>query len=98
MLCIRGTDALGDGDIMFGGDVELWQKFANSLRLRLAMRISGVSSALAKSTVEEVLGNPSKYPVMESNDDNAFLWPGASPYEEPWYTDSKPVTTMGSVT
>ncbi|HNZ69609.1 MAG: SusD/RagB family nutrient-binding outer membrane lipoprotein [Prolixibacteraceae bacterium] len=85
-----GTDALGDGDIMFGGDVELWQKFANSLRLRLAMRISGVSSALAKSTVEEVLGNPSKYPVMESNDDNAFFWwPGASPYEEPWYTDSK---------
>lgn len=84
------VEGLGDGDVLFGGDVVLWQKFTNSLRLRLAMRISGVNSGLAKSTVEEIMGNPSKYPIMESNDDNAFFWwPGSSPYEEPWYTDSK---------
>ena len=44
------------------------------MRLRLAMRISEVSPALAKETVEEVMGNPTKYPIMESNDDNAFFW------------------------
>jgi hypothetical protein len=60
------------------------------LRLRLAIRISGVNNTLAKSTIEEVLGNPTKYPIMGNNDDNAmFWWPGASPYEEPWYVDSK---------
>jgi len=81
---------LGDGDILFDGDIEKWQKFGNSLRLRLAMRISGVSETLAKSTVAEVLGSSATYPVMESNDDNAFFWwPGSDPYEEPWYTDSK---------
>lgn len=89
-------DALGDGDVLFWGDVELWQKFTNSLRLRLAMRISGVNNGLAKSTVEEIMGNPSKYPIMESNDDNAFFWwPGSAPYEEPWYADSKDVMITG---
>lgn len=90
LLASGSNDVLGAGDILFNGDVTKWQKFANSMRLRLAMRISGVSPALAKSTVETVLGNPTKYPVMASNNDKAFLnWPGVSPYEEPWYVDSK---------
>lgn len=89
-LLASGTDALGDGDLLFGGDTEKWQKFANSLRLRLAMRISGVNSALAKSTVETIMGNQAANPIMESNDDNAFFWwPGVNPYEEPWMVDAK---------
>ena len=60
--------------MLFGGDIEKWQRYCNSMRLRLAMRISEVSPALAKETVEEVMGNPTKYPIMESNDDNAFFW------------------------
>ena len=58
-----------EGDILFDGDLNKWQRFCNSLRLRLAIRISGVDAALAKSTIEEVLGNPDKYPIMEDNDD-----------------------------
>ena len=69
-----GDDDVATGDLLFGGDVMKWRKYCNSLRLRLAIRISGVDAALAKSTIEEVLGNPSKYPIMESNDDNAFFW------------------------
>ena len=89
-LLATETDALGDGDILFSGDVKKWQKFANSLRLRLAMRISGINSALAKSTVETIMGNKAANPIMESNDDNAFFWwPGVNPYEEPWMVDSK---------
>lgn len=67
------TDAI-NGDLLFNGDVKKWQKYVNSLRLRLAIRISEVSPALAKQTVEEILGDPAKYPIMESNDDNAFFW------------------------
>lgn len=62
------------GDLLFKGDVTKWQKYCNSMRLRLAIRISEVASDLAKSTIEEVLGNPEKYPIMEDNDDNAFFW------------------------
>jgi hypothetical protein len=90
IFATNSTGSLGDGDILFDGDTEKWQKFANSLRLRLSMRISAVNEGLASSTVSEILGNPGSYPVMESNDDNAFFWwPGSDPYEEPWYTDYK---------
>lgn len=89
-LLANGNGSLGDGDILFEGDTEKWQKFANSLRLRLALRISAVSQTLANTTVSEIMGNLAAYPIMESNDDNAFYWwPGSDPYEEPWYTDSK---------
>lgn len=90
LLASGDNDVLGEGDLLYNGEIDKWQKLANSMRLRLAMRISGVSPALAKSTVEAVLGNPSQYPVMTSNGDNAmFVWPGVTPYEEPWYSDSK---------
>ena len=38
-----GEDAIGEGDFLFGGDVTLWQKFCNSLRMRAAMRIVNVA-------------------------------------------------------
>ncbi|MGB4204480.1 MAG: SusD/RagB family nutrient-binding outer membrane lipoprotein [Bacteroidales bacterium] len=89
-LLASGTDNLGEGDVLFGGNILKWRKFANSLRLRLAMRISEVSSALAKSTVETILGNPADNPIMSGNADNAFFWyPGAAPYEDTWFKDSK---------
>jgi hypothetical protein len=88
-------DALGDGDLLFNGDVAKWQKFCNSLRLRLAIRMSSATNTAgavdkAKSIVQEVMGDPGKYPVMASNDDNAFLfWPGSAPYKEPYEEDSE---------
>jgi hypothetical protein len=69
-----GDDDISTGDLLFDGDMNKWRRFANSLRLRMAIRISEVSSALARQHVEEVLGNPSKYPLIDSNDANAFFW------------------------
>ena len=37
------------GDLMYDGNVEKWKKFANSLRLRYAMRLVNVNEAKAKS-------------------------------------------------
>lgn len=42
----------GAFDIMYAGDVNKWIKFANTLRLRLAMRISKVDPARAKAEAE----------------------------------------------
>jgi hypothetical protein len=87
-LFAEGTlGSIGDGDILFGDDKAKWQKFANSLRLRFANRINEVSSVGAQH-IDEILGDPDTYPIMTSNDDNAFLyWPGAAPYKEPWAED-----------
>ena len=83
-----GTDDFRTGDFIYKGDIDKWQKFCNSLRLRLAMRISGVAPEIAKSTIEEIANSPDKYPVLEANDENCYLvWPGAQPYFEPWYSN-----------
>lgn len=88
LLGSGANDNLGAGDVLFGGDVSKWQKFCNSLRLRMATRISGVNSGLAQSTIESIMGNLSANPIMESNADNAFfVYPGSTPYEDTWYED-----------
>lgn len=82
-----GTDKLGSGDVLNGGTVAKWRKYCNSLRLRVAVRISGIDQATSTAIINEVLNNPTDYPVLASNADNVeFVWPGTSPNEEPfWY-------------
>jgi len=41
-----------NGDLVYGGDVNKWIKFANTLRLRLALRISKVTPDRAKTEAE----------------------------------------------
>lgn len=50
-----GKSSLGDGDVIYGGDFTKWIKFANSLRLRLAMRVSKVDPQMAKEQGEKAL-------------------------------------------
>jgi len=57
-------------DIFFKGDVKKWTIYANSLRLRLAMRISYTDESTARSIVQEILTNSASYPVVASNDEN----------------------------
>lgn len=45
----------GTFDLIYGGDVNKWIKFANTLRLRLALRISNVDPDLAKVQGEKAL-------------------------------------------
>ena len=62
----------GDGgvqDIMFQGDVGKWQRFANSLMLRLAMRLTKVNAELAQEYVTKAIAGG----VMTSNDDIAYV-------------------------
>ncbi|MBO9727820.1 MAG: SusD/RagB family nutrient-binding outer membrane lipoprotein [Chitinophaga sp.] len=81
----NSADVLGDGDVLFQTDVAKWRQFCNSLRLRVAIRLSKKDPATAKANIEEIAGNPAKFPVMTGNVDNAFLnWPGGKPYNEPW--------------
>ncbi len=69
-LSASGGD-LGGQDIMYGGDIVQWQKFANSLLLRIGMRMSGVNAGTAQSVVEEAAGHSAG--VFTSNADNARI-------------------------
>ncbi|MEX2403009.1 MAG: SusD/RagB family nutrient-binding outer membrane lipoprotein [Balneolales bacterium] len=73
------------GDILYDGDILKWQKFANSLSLRLLMRISDKTDV--SSDMQEIINNPSTYPVFESVDDNAALtYLSDNPNQFPVYT------------
>lgn len=58
-------------DILYGGNVMKWRKFANSLRLRLLIRISNKVDVDDK--ISEIANNPDKFPIFEDNSDNAEL-------------------------
>jgi hypothetical protein len=47
----------GSYDLIYGGDVNKWIKFANTLRLRLAVRISNVDPAKAKTQAEQAVAD-----------------------------------------
>lgn len=49
----QGGNAFGDFDLIYDGNLDKWKKFANTLRLRLAVRISDVEPARAKTEGEK---------------------------------------------
>ena len=64
---IRATSI--SSDPLFGGNIDKWKAFANSLRLRYAMRISDVLPDLAKKEFADALADG----VMMSAQDNACV-------------------------
>ena len=62
-----------NSDNCYNGDVEKWIRFANTLRLRLALRISNVDPERAKEEGEAALANIKG--LMRSNADNMKTTP-----------------------
>ena len=60
--------SLGENDKCFGGDKDKWLRFANTLRLRLALRVSNVDPQLAKEQGEKAMADPAG--LMQNDDDN----------------------------
>src|SRR5690606_34873492 len=62
-------------DIINGGDVSLWEKYCNSLRVRMLMRVSESSEFASRATQElaEIIGSPATYPLITANEENAQL-------------------------
>jgi hypothetical protein len=76
-----GSSDFGSGDILFGNDFTAWRKFANSLRMRLAMRLSEIDPGKAQTEFAAAFAAGG----FTSNSDNAFLEYPGSPYENPFY-------------
>jgi len=58
-------------DASYGGDVSKWAKFVNSIRLRLAIRISKADPALAKAQGEKAISDPAG--LILTNADNMTI-------------------------
>ncbi|WP_050776428.1 SusD/RagB family nutrient-binding outer membrane lipoprotein [Algoriphagus machipongonensis] len=62
-------------DLINRGDIDLWIRYINSLRLRMLTRVSGTSElgARAKTEIGTILSNPGQYPLVTDNDSNILF-------------------------
>src|ERR1700761_4576367 len=67
-----GATPLADYDALFGGDYTKWLKFANSLRLRLAMHLTKIDAATAQAQAEKALSATGGL-MSDPSDDAAIL-------------------------
>jgi len=60
-------------DVLYGGDVTKWRKFANSLALRYYMRLSAKEPAMAEAGIRKIASDPAMYPVITQASDDATV-------------------------
>jgi hypothetical protein len=78
------SGSFGSADIIYGGDVAKWKKFANSFKLKMGMTIADDDNAKAKTTVESAVAAG----VFTSNADNAeFQYLSTPPNTNPIWVD-----------
>lgn len=75
--------SFGSADLVYGGDVALWKKFANSLKLKIAVTMADANATLAKSTAEAAVTGG----VFTSNADNALFPFLSATHTNPIYED-----------
>jgi hypothetical protein len=79
-----GVKLLEKYDWVYSGDVTKWVKFANTLRLRLAMRVAYADPALAKEQAEAAVAN-SVGLMTETSDIAQVVRPSGVAWEYPPY-------------
>lgn len=93
-LIVRINDAItklngaGTGytsaDIIFNGDIAKWKKFANSVKLKIAMRMADANNTAAQTAAQEAVTGG----VLASNSDNVILnYQGSTPNTNPLWID-----------
>ncbi|MBF9255276.1 SusD/RagB family nutrient-binding outer membrane lipoprotein [Pontibacter sp. 172403-2] len=71
------------GDIVYSGNVALWKKFANSLRMRIALRMIDADEAAATEAIRKSL-DPANGGIISSNEESAlFRWLSSPPNNNP---------------
>jgi hypothetical protein len=81
---LGGDSRMGASDLIYGGDGNQWKKFANSLKLRLAMRMADVPGTSSKAIAEAAVASG----VFTANDDNfALVYETTTPNTNPLWVD-----------
>ncbi len=81
---LGGSNGLGTSDLVYGGDADAWKKMANSLKLRLAIRMAHTDDALAARMAEEAVTSG----VFDSSaDDFELVYTKETPNTNPLWED-----------
>lgn len=63
-------ESYGGADLIYSGDVVKWKKLANSLRLRLALRVRYADAAMATANMSDL----TEADLITSRDDDAYIY------------------------
>jgi hypothetical protein len=66
----ESKESYGNADLYYGGDVNKWRKFANSLRLRLALRVRFANAQMATSNMSDLQESD----LITSRSDDAAIY------------------------
>lgn len=82
----ESVGGFGSSDIIFKGDISKWIKFANSLRLKLAMVVADIEPTVALNAVKASF----ELPLITENSDNALFGYVSAPNNNPLWEDIPP--------
>jgi hypothetical protein len=78
------NESFGSADILYGGDITAWKRFANSFKLKMGMTIADADNEKAKATVESAVQGG----LITSNEENAqFNYLSSPPNTNPIWVD-----------
>ena len=78
----NGSNTFAAADILYKGDISKWINFANSLKLRFALRLADVDIQKSSTMIKEAIASG----VFTSQDQSAiFHYTGVAPYVNSYY-------------
>ncbi len=94
LLGLSGSVRPGADDLVYGGDMSKWQKFSNTLRLRILLRMSDVDPIYAERHIDTLFRNNPVF--IGSGDEAAIKYGSNSGNSNPLYAELSS-TAIGSV-
>jgi hypothetical protein len=82
-LDVNAAGFTSSEDVVYKGSVTKWVKFANTLRMKLAMIVADENASAAKSAVEASDAGA----INSASDNGLFTYLSASPNQNPLYAD-----------
>lgn len=72
LIDVNSLDHPGDDDLIYGGDMDLWKRFANTLKLRIYLRQSYVRPAVAEAGIKAMYTAGAQFLATGDDADIAF--------------------------
>jgi len=82
------SPSFASGDLIYQGDVESWRRLANSLQLRVAMRMVDVDESTASGYIQSAYGNDGSGLILENSQNALFVFSSDANIANPLYIDN----------
>lgn len=83
----------GSDDYFYGGDMDQWKRLAYTLKARYYMHLTKAPGYTAQGQATLALA-ALQNGMQDNSDDMKIVYPGSAGFENPWYIDFLPTSTL----